>query len=99
MIENTKHLTVDHIAYYQIKVPGVIDKDWLDWNGGLTITIERDRAGTPISTLYIRADQAGLHGLLRHLYSLGMPLISVQWVETGHLERETRDAMDKSVRR
>jgi hypothetical protein len=81
MIENTQHLTLDRIVGYQIKVPGAIDKGWLDWNGGLMITIESDHASAPVSTLTIQADQAGLHGLLRHLYTLGLPLISVRWVE------------------
>ena len=91
MIETTQHLTLDRIANYQIKVPGAIDKDWLDWNGGLTITVESDHAGRPISTLNIHADQAGLHGLLRHLYTLGLPLISVQWVGHDRLDSDTRD--------
>jgi hypothetical protein len=86
MIANAEHLTLDRIVNYQIKVPGAIDKDWLDWNGGLTLTVENDRAGTLISTLSIRADQAALHGLLRHIYSLGLPLISVVLVEQGASE-------------
>jgi hypothetical protein len=91
MIENTQHLTLDRTATYQIQVPGAIDKDWLNWNGGLTIIVESDRAGTPISTLSIQADQAALHGLLRHLYSLGLPLISVIWVEPNQLDSDKRD--------
>jgi hypothetical protein len=83
MIGNTQHLTLDRTANYQIKVPGAIDKAWLDWNGGLTITVESDRAGSPISALTIQADQAALHGLLRHLYTLGLPLISVIMIEHG----------------
>jgi hypothetical protein len=91
MIENAQHLTLDRTADYQIKVPGAVDKDWLDWNGGLTITIESDRASAPVSTLTIQVDQAGLHGLLRHLYTLGLPLISVRWVEPDQLDSDTRN--------
>ena len=91
MIEKTQHLTLDRTANYQIKVPGTIDKAWLDWNGGLTISVESDRAGSPRSTLFIHADQAALHGLLRHLYTLGLPLISVQWVGHDRLDSDTRD--------
>lgn len=90
MIENAQHLTLDRTADYQIKVPGAIEKDWLDWNGGLTIIVENDHTGTPISTLVICTDQAGLHGLLRHIYSLGLPLISVNWVEPDHLDSNTQ---------
>lgn len=62
---------------YEIKVPGALDQRLLDWNGGMKSTIEADREGVPVTTLTITVDQAGLHGLLRHLYSLGLPLITV----------------------
>ena len=83
MIENAHNLTLDRKATYQIKAPGALDENWLSWNGGVTISIESDSAGTPISTINIRADQAALHGLLHRLYSLGLPLISVVWIERG----------------
>ena len=35
----------------------------------------------PITTLTGSFDQAALQGLLRRLYSLGIPLISVIWVD------------------
>jgi len=76
-----KKLTLDQPATYVIKVPGALDENWLDWNGGMTATIECDRNGSPITTLTITVDQAGLQGLLRYLYSLGLPLISVIWVD------------------
>lgn len=79
---NTQYLTLDRIANYQIKVPGYIEKAWLDWNGGLTISVDTDAEGNQISVLTTRVDQAGLHGLLGHLYALGLPLISV--VLTGY---------------
>lgn len=74
-------LTLYQPLTYQIKVPGVLDKKWLDWNGGLRVTIEGERNGVPVSVLTITVDQAGLQGLLRYLYSLGLPLISVRCVE------------------
>jgi hypothetical protein len=49
----------------------------------MTITIECDCDGPPVTTLTGALDQAALHGLLRRLYSLGLPLISVNWVEDG----------------
>jgi hypothetical protein len=69
-------LTLDQPATYLIKVPGALDGEWLDWNGGMAVTIESDENG-PISTLTITVDQAALHGLLKHLYTFGIPLISV----------------------
>jgi hypothetical protein len=47
----------------------------------MTITVGSDDDGLPTSTLSGTFDQAALQGLLRRLYSLGLPLISVMWVE------------------
>ena len=68
---------------YQIKVPGYLDKSWSDWAGGMAITLESEEDGPPVTTLTGTVDQAALHGLLRRLYSLGIPLISVICVECG----------------
>lgn len=69
-------LTLDQPANYLIKIPGALDEKWLDWNRGMAIDINMD-GGLPVTSLTITVDQAALHGLLRHLYSLGIPLISV----------------------
>ena len=76
-------LTLDRPATYQIKVPGELDESWSDWNGGMTITIESDGDGLPVTTLTGNVDQAALQGLLRRLYFLGLPLISVICVDCG----------------
>ena len=74
-------LTLYQPMKYQIKVPGALNKSLLDWNGGMKSTIESDQDREPITTLTITVDQAGLQGLLQHLYSLGLPLISVLCVD------------------
>jgi hypothetical protein len=74
-------LTLDRPATYQIKVPGHLDESGSDWVGGMTVTVESDRDGLPATTLTGTFDQAALQGLLRRLYSLGLPLISVNCVE------------------
>jgi hypothetical protein len=77
-------LTLDQPATYQIKVPGELDESWSDWAGGMTITVESEDDGLPITTLTgIVADQAALQSLLRRLYSLGLPLMLVKWVGSG----------------
>ena len=82
MKEIKQKLTLDQPATYQIKVPGHLDESWSDWAGGMTITVESEDDGPPITTLTgVVADQAALQGLLRRFYSLGLPLISVNWVE------------------
>lgn len=78
----SKHkLTLDRPVTYQIQVPGALDVKWLDWNDGMTATVESDKSGNPITILTIIVDQAALQGLLQHLYSLGLPLISVIWID------------------
>jgi hypothetical protein len=79
-------LTLYQPARYEIKIPGELDEKWLDWNGGMAATIKSDRNGNPITILTLTVDQAGLQGLLRYLYSLGLPLISVlcvDWFKDG----------------
>ena len=76
-------LTLDRPATYQIKVPGHLNQSWSEWAGGMTITVESEGDGSPITILTGTLDQAALQGLLRRLYSLGLPLISVNCVEVG----------------
>ena len=74
-------LTLDQPATYQIKVPGELDKNWADWAGEMDVMVESDADGLLVSTLTGTLDQAALQGLLRRLYSLGLPLISVICLE------------------
>ena len=69
-------LTLDRPAAYQIKVPGFLDARWSDWDDELTVGFgyELDQ---PITMLNGTFDQAALHGMLRRLYALGLPIISV----------------------
>jgi hypothetical protein len=76
-------LSLDRPATYQIRVPGVLDESWSAWIGKLTITVEGEGDDPPVTTLTGPLDQAALHGLLRQLYALGLPLISVISVEYG----------------
>lgn len=74
-------LTLDRPATYQIKVPGMLDDSWFDWGDELTITVEEDDSGAPITILIGVLDQAALQGLLRRLYSMGLPLISIECMD------------------
>lgn len=66
---------------YEVKVPGQLDQGWIDWSGDMVISVEADDGGFAITTLKGEVDQAALQGLLRRLYSLGLPLLSVNWIE------------------
>ena len=63
---------------YQIRIKGHLGPQWADWFGGMTITRE-DNGDTLLTGPVV--DQAALHGLLRKVRDLGMPLISATRVK------------------
>ena len=68
---------------YQIRIKGHLGRQWTNWFGGLTITLENN--GETLLTGPV-VDQAALHGLLRKVRDLGVPLLSVSRVELGQAE-------------
>lgn len=74
-------LTLDQPATYQIEVPGHLDKSWSDWGWKMKSIVVSEGDDPPVTTLTGTFDQAALHGLLRRLYSLGLPLISVNRIQ------------------
>lgn len=77
MKQARRKITLDRPVSYKIKVPGHLDEGWTDWYGEMTVDIAFEKDGLPVTILTGTFDQAGLQGLLRRLYSLGLPLISV----------------------
>lgn len=71
-------------SYYQIEIEGHLDGRWQDWFDGLTITSTDD--GHTILSGPIR-DQAALHGLLKKVCNLGVPLLSVNRVESDQKDK------------
>jgi hypothetical protein len=63
---------------YQIRITGHLGQQWMDWFEGLTITLEED-GNTLLAGPVI--DQAALHGILKKIRDLGMPLLSVHAVD------------------
>ncbi len=76
---------------YQIRIKGHLGSQWTNWFEGLTITLEED--GDTVLTGPV-IDQAALHGLLKKVRDLGMPLVSVVQVQLD----ETRSYSAKSCR-
>ena len=69
---------------YQIRIKGHLGSQWTDWFEGLTITLEED--GDTLLTGPV-IDQAALHGLLKKVRDLGMPLVSVSSLEHGQADQ------------
>jgi hypothetical protein len=64
---------------YEIRVKGHLDARWANQFEGLTITLEEN--GDTLLTGQV-VDQAALHGLLKKIRDLGMPLVSVNRVQS-----------------
>jgi len=69
---------------YQIRIKGHLGREWTDWFGGLTITLE-DNGETLLTGPVI--DQAALHGVLKKVRDVGMPLLSVIEVQFNENHR------------
>ena len=69
--------------FYEIKLKGHLDDSWADWFEGLTFAHEKD--GTTIISVD-NIDQAALHGLLKKIRDLGMPLLAVNRLDFDPLD-------------
>ncbi len=72
----TKHTQPE---IFEIRLKGHLDTRWASWFDGLTITLTED-GDTVLSGPVV--DQAALHGLLKKVRDLGMPLHSVNCLES-----------------
>ena len=78
---------------YEIRVRGHLDARWANQFEGLTITLEED--GNTLLTGPI-IDQAALHGLLKKVRDLGLPLVSVSPLKPGPSTTLGKDQTDQS---
>ena len=70
--------TPSQTVIYQIRIKGHLDHQWANWFESLTITLQED--GDTLLTGPV-IDQAALHGLLKKVRDLGIPLVSVIQVQ------------------
>ena len=68
---------------YKIRLKGHLGPQWTDWFGGATLRLEAN--GETLLTCPV-SDQAALHGLLRKVRDLGMPLLAVIRIEPGQAD-------------
>jgi hypothetical protein len=70
----------DEPRLYEIRIEGHLDGRWADRFGSMTITLANN--GETLLTGPV-IDQAALHGLLKKVRDLGLPLVSVNRVRPG----------------
>lgn len=82
---NTRDPTTDpsQPPVYQIRIGGQLGRQWTDWFEGLTIT-PGDNGDTLLTGPVV--DQAALHGVLKRVRDLGLPLLSVTRLQPGHAD-------------
>ena len=79
-------LTLDSPAIYQIEVQGYLEEHWSDWFDGMAIRPLASEEGIKVTRLAgTIIDQAALHGLLRKIYDLGLPLLSVNCIDQNQV--------------
>lgn len=68
---------------YEIRLKGHLEARWAQWFDGLTITLEQNGSTLLSGPL---ADQAALHGILKKVRDVGLPLLSVNAIEPDATE-------------
>jgi hypothetical protein len=81
---------------YEIRVKGRLAARWADWFDGMTLTADPD--GTSVISGMV-ADQSQLHGLLRKLSDLGVPLVSVTRTDRAGADTPTATTPTDPTRR
>jgi hypothetical protein len=70
---------------YQIRIKGHLDQKWADWFDGAKIILEEN---SETLIIFSEADQAALHGVLKKVRDLGLPLISLNQI---HHDQDNSD--------
>ena len=82
----------DQRTVYQFRIKGHLGQQWMNWFKGLTITLEED-GNTLLSGPVV--DQSAMHGILKKIRDLGMPLLSVNAI--GHNPKDVSDVQDQQA--
>lgn len=83
--------TSDQPMVYQIRIKGQLGLQWKDWFEGMTIKLDQD--GNTLLTGPV-IDQAALHGILKKVRDLGMPLLSVNSIDPDQAARAETNPME-----
>ncbi len=71
---------------YEIRLKGHLDARWAAWFDGLSLSHQSDDTTVIHGPV---ADQAALHGLLQKVRDVGLPLVSVTYVEPDNADVPT----------
>lgn len=71
----------DRPLVYQIRIKGHLGRQWMGWFEDLAIALEDD-GSTLLSGPVV--DQSALHGILKKIRDLGMPLLSLNSFDPDH---------------
>jgi hypothetical protein len=74
--------TASEAGHYEIRLKGHLDDRWAIWFGDMVITLEENGDSVLTGPLI---DQAALHGLLKKVRDLGIPLLSVNYVDPNRV--------------
>ena len=93
MKKTGEKLALDCPAAYRIEVQGYLDEKWSDWFDNMAIVPLVDEEGVYVTSLTGTViDQAALHGMLRKLYDLGLPVLSINPPDRNRSEGQHRNA-------
>ena len=97
-MSETHASTEDHCEpiVYEIRIRGHLGGRWAKRFEGLTITLEED--GVTLLTGPV-IDQAALHGMLRRVRDLGLPLLAVNCVEPGQADTSDQGNLSISLKK
>jgi len=86
--EQSSNPDANQQTVYQFKLKGHLGQQWMNWFEGLTVTLEED-GNTLLSGPVI--DQSALHGILKKIRDLGMPLLSMNPIDTDPADKTYPD--------
>jgi hypothetical protein len=80
-------------AVFSIRINGQLSRSWSEYFSAQSMSVEVDEAGHSSTTLISEpVDQAALVGMINHLNGMGLPVVSVECVQTAvENERSEQD--------
>ena len=86
--EQKSNPDADQRIVYQFRIKGHLRQQWMNWFEGLTITLEED-GNTLLSGPVV--DQSAMHGILKKIRDLGMPLLSMKPIDSDSASKTDPD--------